>query len=74
MSCARRGGLIVDREVGAFGEELAQEAVGVLVRPPLPRAVRIAEIDLDAGVDCEAQMLGRFLAAVPCERAAQLLG
>ncbi len=37
--------------VGAFGEVLAEEAVGVLIRTSLPRRVRATEIHLDAGVD-----------------------
>ena len=41
----------VDGEVGAFGHVLAQQSVGVLVRSPLPGAVGVAEVDLDAGVD-----------------------
>ena len=44
-------GLGVDGEVGAFGQVLAQQPVGVLVAAALPRAVRIAEIDLHAGLD-----------------------
>ena len=38
-------------EVGAFREILAQQPVSVLVRATLPRALRIAEIDFDAGFD-----------------------
>jgi hypothetical protein len=40
-------------EVGALGEVWAQQAVGVLVGTALPRGVRIAEEDLDAGVDVD---------------------
>ena len=36
-------------QVSAFREILAQQAVGVLVDAALPRAVRIGEIDGDAG-------------------------
>src|SRR5207302_4782187 len=43
--------LSMDGEVGAFGEVLAAQAVGVLVGAALPGAVRIAEVDVDAGVD-----------------------
>jgi tryptophanase len=42
-------------EVGALGEILAQQPIGVLVRAPLPRTLRVAEIDLDAGVDLQAR-------------------
>jgi len=44
-------GLVVDREVRALGEVLAQEAVRVLVAAPLPGAPGIAEVDLYAGID-----------------------
>ena len=67
-------GLGVDREVGALREVLAQEAVGVLVAAPLPRAVGVAEVDLDAGVDGEACVLGHLLAAIPGEGTPQLRG
>src|SRR4051795_1737765 len=46
-------GLVVGGEVGALGEVLAQEAVGVLVAAPLPGAVGVAEVDGHAGVDRE---------------------
>jgi hypothetical protein len=36
----------VPGEVGAFGEVLAQQPVGVLVGGALPRALRVAEVDL----------------------------
>jgi transposase len=39
----------VNRQVGALGQVLAQEPVGVLVRPALPWRVCIAEIDRDPG-------------------------
>ena len=54
-------------EVAALGEVLAQQAVGVLVGPALPGATRVAEIDLDAGVDGELQVLGHLPAVVPGE-------
>ena len=48
-----RGELLgrVPGEVGASGEVLAKEPVGVLVGAALPRALRIAEVDLQARVD-----------------------
>lgn len=36
-------------QVGALGEVLSQQAVGVLVRAALPGAVRVAEVDLRIG-------------------------
>src|SRR5438105_15549730 len=74
-----RGGNSLDlfggpaREVGAFGEVLAQQAVGVLVRPALPGAVRVGEVDRDAGLDPEHGVGGQFLSSVPGQRSAQLL-
>ncbi len=38
------------REVGAFGEVLAEESVGVLVGAALLRRFGIAEVDVDASV------------------------
>ena len=48
----------VSAQVGSFGEVLTQEAIVVLVRPALPRAVRITEVDLHVGVDAELFVLG----------------
>ena len=42
-------GLGESRQVGALGEILPQQSVGVLVDTPLPRAVRIGEVDIDPG-------------------------
>src|SRR5262245_37815981 len=42
-------GLRARREVCAFREVLAEETIRVLVRPPLPRALRIAEVDPHVG-------------------------
>lgn len=39
----------VDGQVGTFGEVLAQQSVGVLVRTAWPGAGRVAEIDLHVG-------------------------
>jgi hypothetical protein len=52
------------REVGALGEVLAQQPVGVLVAGALPRAVRVGEVDRDISVDLQLGVLGQFLAAV----------
>src|ERR1700733_14997172 len=39
------------RQVGSLREGLPQQPVGVLVRPALPRRVRIAEVDRKPGLD-----------------------
>jgi hypothetical protein len=59
------------READPLREVLAQEPVGVLVRAPLPGRVRIAEIDIDAGVDLEAHVLSHLVALVPGQATAQ---
>ena len=61
-------------EVGAFWEVLAEESVGVLVGASLPGAVRVAEVDLEAGVDAELSVLGHLGALVPGQRAPELVG
>ena len=52
-------------EVGALGEVLAQQSVGVLVHAALPGAVGIREEHVKARVDLQLGVLGEFLAAVP---------
>ena len=52
-------------EVGAFGQVLAQQAVGVLVGAALPGGMGVAEVDRDAGGDGEVGVVGHFLALIP---------
>ena len=47
----------VRAQVGALREVLPQQPIGVLVRAALPRAVRVAEVHLHAGVDPQPRML-----------------
>ena len=61
-------------EVGAVGEVLAEETVGVLVGSTLPWTLRVAEVDGGVGVCAELGVLGHFGALVPGQRAAELLG
>ena len=42
-------GLRMHRQVGALGKVLSEQAIGILVRPALPRALRVAKIDIDVG-------------------------
>src|SRR6267154_3384991 len=58
-------GLRVHRQVGALREVLSQQAIGVLVRPALPRALRIAKIDVDFGRQRKATMIRKFLSPLP---------
>src|SRR5213078_4226071 len=64
----------VPREVGASGEILAQQPVGVLVRPALPRASWITEIDLQTGVEPQLHVLGHLDPLIPGQRPPKLFG
>src|SRR5687767_4515289 len=66
--------LAVDGEVGAFGQELADQAVPVLVGSSLPGGVRVAEVDRAAGGDAEGVVGGEFPALVPGQGSGQLGG
>ena len=61
-------------EVGAFGEVLTEETVGVLVGSTLPWTLRVAEVDVEVGICAELSVLGHFGALVPGQGAAELLG
>src|SRR6266540_2029292 len=72
VECERDGGQLVgavSAEVGAAGEVLAEQAVGVFVRAALPGAVGVAEVDVDAGVDPQLGVLGHLRALIPGQRA-----
>src|SRR6476660_8308449 len=66
-------GLRMHRQVGALRKILSQQAIGILVRPALPRALRIAKIDVDVGRQRKATMIRKFLAPVPGQGFIQLL-
>ncbi len=61
-------------EVGASREVLARQPIGVLVRGALPRAARIAEVDLQTAVEPELHVLGHLNALVPGQRPPKLFG
>src|SRR6185436_3203427 len=63
-----------EAQIGALREVLAQQSVGVLVGAALPRALRIAEVDLDTRIDLQPIMLGHFSALIPGQRTAQFFG
>src|SRR5882757_8502745 len=65
-------GLRMHRQVGALRKVLSQQAVGVLVRAALPRALRIAKIDVDFGRQRKATMIRKFLSSVPGQGFIQL--
>ena len=52
------------REVRTFGEELPEEAVGVLIGAPLPGTLRMREVDREARRLSEEPVLGQLLTAV----------
>jgi hypothetical protein len=54
-------------QVRALGEELADQAVGVLVPAALPRTVRLGEVDLQCGFHLQLLMFGKLLAVVQGE-------
>lgn len=64
-------GVAVLAEVRALGEVLAKQAVGVLVASALPRALRIAEVDVETGVDPKLRVLRHLGALIPGQRASQ---
>ena len=64
----------VSAEIGAFGEVLSEETVGVLVGATLPGTLGVAEVDIEIGVYSELSVLGHLGSLVPGQGAAQLLG
>jgi transposase InsO family protein len=62
----RRGAM--HAQICALRKVLAQQSIGVLVGAALPRALRIAEVDLDACVDFKRRVLGHLGALVPSQR------
>ena len=63
--------LAVHRQVRPFGQVLPQQPIGVLTGTALPRAVRIAEVDLHARALGEALMARHLAALVVGQRLAQ---
>ena len=60
--------LRVYRQVGAPGKVLSEETIGVFIRTALPRALRIAKINVDVGRQRKLSMIRKFLATVPGQR------
>ena len=57
--------MAVTREVRRVWQVLAQQPIGVFIRPSLPRAPRIAEIDVDVGGHRKCTMRGEFRTSIP---------
>ena len=64
----------VDRQVGALGQELTDEAVPVLVAPALPGRMGVAEVDRDAGGNLEDGVRGHLDPLIPGEELGQVVG
>ena len=52
------------QEVGALGEVLTQQAVGVLVKPTLPRVIWVGKVDLCRQPFGNVFMLSKLLSVV----------
>src|SRR6267154_5147017 len=65
-------GLRMHRQVGALRKVLSQQTIGVLIRAALPRALRIAKINVDVCRQREPSMVRKFLTPVPGQRLIQL--
>lgn len=64
----------VIRQIGAFGQVLEHQAIGILVAASLPWVVRIAKVHGHAGVDGHLFVQRHLFALVVGERLAQRLG
>jgi hypothetical protein len=64
-------GLAVGAKVSPLGEILPDQPVGVFVAAPLPRAVGISEVDLDARILGEVFVAGHFGSPIVGEGFAQ---
>lgn len=61
------------RKIGALGQKLAQQPIGVLARAPLPGTVRVAEVHPHARCLGQLPVPGHFLALIVGQRLAQRL-
>ncbi len=64
----------MDRQIGALGQVLAQQSVGVPAAAALPGAVRAAEVDLHALAGNELAVAGHLLALVVDQAVARRRG
>lgn len=56
--------LAVERHVGAFGQELSQQSVGVLAGTALPGTARIADAHAHVGLACQLSAPGHLTSSV----------
>src|SRR6056297_3124355 len=61
-------------EIRALGEVLAEKTVGVLVTSALPWALRVAEVDLEAGIDPKLCVLSHLCTLIPGQGTTQVGG
>ncbi|CAG4902221.1 hypothetical protein R54767_02829 [Paraburkholderia gardini] len=61
-------------QVGAFGQVLAQQAVGVLAGAALPGTAGVTEVDRHAGSDGEILVTGQLLALIAGQAVTQRCG
>lgn len=61
-------------EIRALGEVLAKQTVVVLDAAPLPVTLRVAEVDLETGIDPQLRVLGHLGTLIPGQRAPQVGG
>ena len=54
-------------QVGSFWEVLSEQSVGILIGTALPRALWITEVNINIGRQCEAFVVCKLFAAVPCQ-------
>ena len=54
-------------QVCAFGKVLTQQTVGVLIAATLPGALRVAEVNLETGIDPQLHVLGHLGTLVPSQ-------
>ena len=59
-------------EIRALGEVLAKQTVCVLVAAPLPGALRIADVDIETGIEPKLRVLGHLGSLILGQRAPQV--
>ncbi len=60
--------LRVYRQVGSLREILSEQTIGIFIGSALPRALRIAEVNINVGRKLEALVIRKLLAAIPGQR------
>src|SRR4051812_16425931 len=58
-------------QIGALGEVLPEQTVGVFVGAAVPGGMRVAEVDLQAGRNLDPAVVEHLVALIPGQRSAQ---